>query len=79
MLAGLCTVISQMTDIFITHHILMLFTAVLLGRAFFYFRIQIISVFVPDFQQPCHVVNTCNQFLPALQLILHIQPFQQLF
>ena len=78
-LTGLCTIVSKMTDILITHHVLMLLTGgiLLLGNSAD-LRIQIISVFVVDLKEPCHVVDTCDQLCTSLNLVFHSHSLKKL-
>ena len=78
-LTGLCAIVSKMTDILITHHVLMLLTGgiLLLGNSAD-LRIQIISVLVVDLKEPRHVVDTCDQLSTSLNLVFHSHSLKKL-
>ena len=65
MLASFGTIISKLVYVIKTNHIIMLAGSVFFFGSFFDFRIQIVSVFVADFQKPAHVVDSCNQITAA--------------
>ena len=71
-LTGLCAVVSKMTDVLVTYHILMLLAGgiLLLGDSAD-LRVQVVSVFVMDLKKPCHVVDTCDQLGTSLKLVFH--------
>ena len=77
MFAGLGAVISQMFDVLKTHHIVMFFSCILLCCPSADLRVQVVAVFVMQFQQPSHMIDTGDQFSSAFQLVFHPQFFQQ--
>ena len=65
-----CAVVSKMTNVLVTYHILMLLAGgiLLLGDSAD-LRVQVVSVFVMDLKKPCHVVDTCDQLGTSLKLV----------
>ena len=70
---GFRTIIPQMIYIIKPYLIFKVRLLHLFCRTGFDFRIKVHSVFVFYFQQPCHMVDTSDQFLPPSQLLFHIQ------
>ena len=77
MFAGFGAIISKMFDILKTHHIVMFFSCILLCCPSADLRVQVVAVFVMQFQQPSHMIDTGDQFSSAFQLVFHAQFFQQ--
>ena len=77
-LARLGAVVAEPADVFVAHHVLVLFGGVLFGGAAFDFGIQVAAVLVGDLQKPCHVVDAGDQLAASLELILHAEAGQKI-
>ena len=76
MLAGLGAVVTQLVNVVKAHHIVVLFGGVLFLCSLLDLGVKVVAVLVLDLQEPCHVVDTGDLFLSALQLILHAKVAQ---
>ena len=79
MFAGLGAVVAEVADIIKANHIIMLLLFVHLPGSPADFGIQVISIPVPNFQQPSHVIDAGDQLFSTLQPVCHIQFIQQCF
>ena len=63
---GLCAVITQLVDIIITDHVMVLLCPVLFGCPLLDFRIKVMSLFILDRQKPGHMIDAGDQFLASI-------------
>ena len=80
MLAGLGAVVAETADVVVANQILGFVVGFqLFQSAAADLRVEIVAVFVFDFQKPAHMVDAGDQFLAAGEFILHAQVSHQFF
>ena len=77
-LAGLCYIVAEIADIVKAHLVLEIGLRHLSLDAGLDLGIEVVAVLVLDLQKPCHMVDACDQFLSAFQLVLKADAGQQI-
>ncbi len=74
MFTGFCAVVAKTADILEANHIMMFFQFVLEQGQPANLRVQVLAVLILDLQQPAHVVDSGDQFLPLVQVFFMSMP-----
>ena len=78
MLTGFCYIVAEIADVIEAHLVLEVGLRHLGLDAGLDLGIQIVAVLVLDLQKPCHMVDACDQFLSAFQLVLKADAGQKI-